>query len=73
LITTRGKTEKNTKKGKKLIMWTYRQTARRKGKMTELQAKGLNRLILTAAILSAVIFGALLTPPIWAALTYLLS
>jgi hypothetical protein len=41
--------------------------------MTETQAKGLNRLILTAAILAAVIFGALLTPPICAAITYLLS
>jgi hypothetical protein len=33
----------------------------------------LNRLIFTAAILAAVIFGALLAPPIWAALTYLFS
>lgn len=41
--------------------------------MNNYQARQLNRLILTVAILSAVIFGALLAPPILAALTYLLS
>jgi hypothetical protein len=32
LITTRRKTEKNRKKAKKLLFWTYRQTATKKGK-----------------------------------------
>ena len=32
LITTRRKTEKNTKKGEKLLFWTHRQTATKKGK-----------------------------------------
>jgi hypothetical protein len=32
LITTRRKTEKNRKKAKKVLFWTYRQTATKKGK-----------------------------------------
>jgi hypothetical protein len=32
LITTRRKTEKNRKKREKMLFWTYRQTARKKGK-----------------------------------------
>jgi len=32
LITTRRKTEKNRKKAKKMLFWTYRQTATKKGK-----------------------------------------
>jgi hypothetical protein len=32
LITTRRKTEKNRKKAKKVLFWTYRQTATKKGR-----------------------------------------
>ena len=51
----------------------YSQRKVRKGDMTNETARHLNRGLLTVALLALVIFGALLTPPISAAITYLLS
>jgi hypothetical protein len=41
--------------------------------MTEETARHLNRGLLTVAIMALIIFGAILIPPITAAITYLLS
>lgn len=54
-----------------MLFWPYRTNSEKGKKMNN--AKQLNRLILTATVLTAGIFGALLAPPVAYAITYLFS
>jgi hypothetical protein len=69
LITTRGKTEKNTKKEKKLLFWTYRpQGPNEREKMTDRLAKEINRLLAWTAWILLTGCALILTPVILAAI-----